>query len=136
MNISAVAASRMRYIRDRSKIVSDLMASGFKPKLTGITVFTLSRLSAETYNDLQKFLGDINGRIKSQLKLTQPQPLELPWFSALKTVDFKALRNKPEAMKEVFDRCVEVDGFFAPRVDLSILPWIYKTYVFNPQPQK
>lgn len=110
----------------RGDVRSALGERGFRVSVFRWTVSILSNMPVDQYNHMLCLLDRIHQYISEGLRYDFPANLILPWAKNLRGVKIERIVENERALKEVFARCVELsDGV---TVDLTILPWIYKSF--------
>jgi len=132
MAITSINVNHVKLVREmygRRSIQNDLMELGFRAFLFGTNIHTLRRISINQYSKFLGFLRVIKEHILANFVVGEKEllPLTLPKSSELQKMDFDKLLNNSEAMKRVKAICVFPKG--EPKVNLSLLPWIYKSYI-------
>lgn len=111
---------------DRKDIKTALGVRGFYPPFWGCTVSTLSNISLKQFTGMMELLDHVHAYIVNDLQYNEPVALKLPWLANLRAVKLEKVVQSPNAMKQIFERCVKFES--GVKADLSILPWIFQKY--------
>ncbi len=120
------SATLVRSTYSRTEVKVDLAERGLQVGNFRWSIFTLRRMSVGQYQHMLGLLSRIHAHIENDLRFTEPAFLILPWAGNLRGVKIERILESGTAMAQIFDRCVKVSNGIT--VDLTVLPWIYKTY--------
>jgi hypothetical protein len=132
LNIARQANLLVKQNLTRAQIKTDLANRGFKVPFTSWTIHILKGLKVERYNQLLTLLDKIHEYCEQNLQLSEPLPLRLPWAGILNSIRLDKLMQNPQAVTEVFERCIKLTGVVTPQVSLESLPFIYTNYATTP----
>lgn len=134
-DLSAVGRTHIVLVKQKysaSNVQSNLNEKGFKAlrlgRLVGTNIFRVNRINLDQYESFNLLLSAIKKYIKDNFSIGDNErlPLILPKVEELRKIRFDKLIASKQAMQEVMSRCVMPKG--KAKVDLEILPWIYKEY--------
>jgi hypothetical protein len=111
----------------RADIKTELAKRGFYPPLLGLTVHKLKSLNLEQYSAMLDLLGRVGDFTAQRLQFADRIPLILPGGEDLRAIKIDRIVGNERAMAEILNRCLKFDHGL--RLDLTILPWIYKNFV-------
>jgi len=110
-------------------IMKELSGRGYVSYTFRPNIYRIKRLNIDQYPIFLNLLSLANSYARTNYAIAEKDklPLILPEVDSLRTIRFDKLLDNPIAMSEVMGRCVMPQGRLG--VNLSILPWLFQTYV-------
>jgi hypothetical protein len=103
-----------------------LASRGFYNPWNRASVYKLRQLPLTQYQDMLSLLDRVHDYFVTTLEGASPVKLILPPTADLRAIKIGKIVSSPTALKELFDRCIEIERGVA--LDLSSLPRIYQRF--------